>query len=749
MGKVKFKISSRTTILLGRENVSKADGALIELIKNSYDADANFSVVCFDVENDSLYLIDDGNGMNEEIITDNWMVIGTENKKNVFQSERGRIKSGEKGIGRFALDRLGSICELHTKMEDNNNVLYWKNDWTKFEESNKTLDDIEAELESKDCKNSDILPKRIMEVLANKRYKDSSLLDLINRKGTIIKISKLRDLWDEKSIDSVMIMLGQLIPPKEQNDFSLFVLDDKSDIIEKIDSDVTKDFDYKVDAVFDGEEFEISVYRNEFDIEKIPSKIFESGRFTIEPFRDEDFKKGVFKYRMSVSHLMNTTDAELIEEVKRIGPFMFHYIFMKMTLAKDDKEKFFFKEIGENRKQWIDLHGGIKIYRDNFMIRPYGDKTSNAYDWLGLDQRSAKSPAALSHKSESWKVSNHQGQGTLFVSRVDNPNILDKSSREGIIENETFSVLKKVIENILTFFEKDRAYIGRTFRLYWDELNEVEITKKQSKEISKKQSKKKIIKLSIEEQETLVKAVEYFEQEKEELVDEIKLLRSLASNGLVTTSIVHDLKSVDARLQDRSVQLLQLLKMEEMDLFYENMESLKNDDLFLHSWISLITSKKRNRKSKSRKNIIEIINDVLERFNPILKTKCIDLKINNNLESYEMRVADIDFDSIFYNLLINSVESFERNSSINRSIIIDITKKKEYLSIIYHDNGKGISDEFLNPNDIFEYGKTCKPDGTGLGMYIIKSTLREYGGDILLEKYKDEFQVQLVLPRGK
>ena len=54
MAKMKYKMSSRATILLGRESVSRVDGAIIELVKNTYDADAGFCCLCFDVEHDQI-----------------------------------------------------------------------------------------------------------------------------------------------------------------------------------------------------------------------------------------------------------------------------------------------------------------------------------------------------------------------------------------------------------------------------------------------------------------------------------------------------------------------------------------------------------------------------------------------------------------------------------------------------------------------------------------------------------------------
>lgn len=117
MEKMKYNISSRATILLGRESVSKVESALIELIKNTYDADATICYILFDVENDNILLIDNGSGMTKKIIEDNWMMIGTDNKKKEYISKKKRIKSGEKGIGRFALDRLGECVNCLQKVK--------------------------------------------------------------------------------------------------------------------------------------------------------------------------------------------------------------------------------------------------------------------------------------------------------------------------------------------------------------------------------------------------------------------------------------------------------------------------------------------------------------------------------------------------------------------------------------------------------------------------------------------------------
>src|SRR3989344_4198421 len=111
MAKIPFNVSARTARLIGRENVSNAEGAIIELVKNCYDADASSCIVFFDNKHtkskSDLYIINNGDGMTEKVIRDHWMTIGTSNKLNDFRTKNKRIKTGAKGIGRFALDRLG------------------------------------------------------------------------------------------------------------------------------------------------------------------------------------------------------------------------------------------------------------------------------------------------------------------------------------------------------------------------------------------------------------------------------------------------------------------------------------------------------------------------------------------------------------------------------------------------------------------------------------------------------------------
>jgi signal transduction histidine kinase len=754
---MKYKISSRATILLGRESVSKVDGAIIELVKNTYDADAVLCFICFDIAQDCIYILDNGIGMTKDTIENYWMLIGTDNKREGYISERNRIKSGEKGIGRFALDRLGNKCEMFTKNELSPKLIFWETNWENFEQTGKTLDEIDANFAYVDKQFVEIIPPNILEDIIdfNEKQAENEKINLLT--GTLLKISGLRDQWSLKDISNIISSMGFLIPPVEQKDYNICIKNSMESSYTVIENEIAEEYDYRLNAKFDGNNFIITLDRNEFDLNKIPPEVFELEAFSQYPYRHTDFVEKQFKYECSVSQLMRTNDEELINAVKKIGEFEFNYIFMKMSLQEDSKETFYYKEISKKRKFWLDNHAGVKIYRDHFIVRPYGDLTSDAFDWLGLDARKANSPAAISHPGGSWKVRNRQGQGTIFISRINNSCILDKSSREGIIENEYFRVFKRIIREIISVFEQDRAYIGRNMKEYNDIVNEREKTKQEGKELAIKildeEDKKENESVPpTEEVKKLAKAVQYYEEEREELITEIKLLRSLATNGLITTSIVHDLKGINAILVNRVDTFKYVIEAQNELLISRSLNDLHKNDLFLKSWITVITNQiKKDKRKRLKKDVYQTIEEIIEVMTPILQQKKISIEVNGDEKQIFKKIFVSDFESIIYNLIINSIEAFEKSRVSERKINITMETEGE-LTIHYKDNGSGLDNTFKNPYDIFKFGITSKYNkdgeiiGTGLGMYIVASTAREYNARYIITEINSGFGLDLIFP---
>ena len=753
MEKLRYKISSRATILLGRESVSKVESAIIELIKNSYDADASICFVYFDIENDSLYLIDNGMGMTRKIIEDYWMTIGTDNKKDEYMSPKGRVKSGEKGIGRFALDRLGVICELYSK-NSMENTIRWKTNWNSFEESGKLLDDIDAEFEFLSDELSSFIPQAILSSIndAEQRMK----INFNFQSGTIIKVTGLRDDWTESKVNNLKKSLEFLIPPLEQDSFTLCIQRGDNSQYDVVENSFSEDFDYKIESNFDGENFKIKLFRKEFETSRIPDDIFLIEAFKTFPYRREDFAKEYLTFEYKISELLNSNKEELIHAVKKIGSFSFQFTFMKLTMQK--KEEFYYREIGNNRKKYLDEHGGIKIYRDNFWVRPYGERASNSFDWLNLESRNNANPVAVSSDVGGWTVRNAQGQGSVFISRVENTAILDKSSREGIIENDSFTLLKEIIIKIISILEKDRAYIAKQFKLYNNKINKKEIIKDKSIKLAKiitQNDANTGVEVDAQDIQGLARTVKYLEEDKEELISELKLMRSLATNGLITTAVVHDLRTLNDLLVNRVSGLESVIKDNNQGLIERNLMDLRKSDMFMKSWVSVVLNHVRiDKRKRNNKDIGNTISEIIKSISPILEQKRIKLNFDNNIR-IKKRIFVSDFESIFLNLIINSIESFERRSREDREVTIIIEEGINEFSILYRDNGYGLDSSFKNPNEIFEYGISSKTNkegekiGTGLGMYILASTIREYDAKVEIVEFKNSFSLKMVFPKSK
>jgi len=787
MAKIPFKVSARTARLIGRENIASSKGAIIELVKNGYDADSSLSLIYFNHKEDILYIIDAGEGMTQKIIEDYWMTIGTDNKAKDYFTQTGRVKAGAKGIGRFALDKLGDICEMTTrfdtekhKSEDDSVACVWKVDWKEFDNADsKIIGEIEAELDIKkelNLKNyilNEINDERVYEVVNGHSFEH----------GTVLKISELRDNWEDFFVSQLFDDLEVLVPPKEQSGFQLFLFssEEQSKYGEVLGS-ICDDYDYKLIAKVDNEQnIKIDIHRNEYDIETINPKFFDRAKMQKYPFRKIDFDRGCWRKKTTFNKLIKGfSQVDEDDTFSKIGNFEFTFYFMKRTYATPDLEKYYYnKFISRDRKDWLDKFGGIKLFRDDFRVRPYGEVSNSAFDWLGLGNRHAKSPAAVSKPSGGWKVAPDNVAGGINITRLGNLDFEDKSSREGLQENKTFQILKKIILGILNVFEEDRASIAKEMKLFYDEFDSVNQDKKYADDLAKRilaeernkdnkdeKDKSEEEKESNSEKIVLSKRLEDKEDEIEKLKDEQKLLRGMASSGIVIASFSHDLSKISQNLNSRIDKLKNLIgeKIKEEDYkdidnrknpFYF-LERMKKQDIKLQNWLhfSLGVARKDKRKMKQLKfkSYFSVFKDDWE---TVLNNRAINLNIDN-IQPVEMRIFEIDIDSIFNNLLVNSIDAF--NASMvdrKREIQIDILNKDKELILEYYDNGPGLSKDITNHSKIFEpmfttnvNKHTGDEEGTGLGMWLVKSIVNDNDGSVnLLYPSSGGFGIRISFPK--
>lgn len=115
--KKSFRPSARLISTIGEDIIKDMHAAVVELVKNSYDADAHEVIITFESTEDNELFIrveDNGHGMEESVVTNKWLVPSTSDKFIRKTSPRGRIMQGRKGIGRFAVAILGENLHLET-----------------------------------------------------------------------------------------------------------------------------------------------------------------------------------------------------------------------------------------------------------------------------------------------------------------------------------------------------------------------------------------------------------------------------------------------------------------------------------------------------------------------------------------------------------------------------------------------------------------------------------------------------------
>ena len=848
---VPFKVSARTARLIGRENIATSKGAIIELVKNGYDADSPLSIVYFDnyfaelhsvltedeygellnygiaedllknayshnidafelneacdenllkrlkrelTKLSVLYIIDTGEGMTQEVIANNWMTIGTDNKAKQYRSHKGRIKTGAKGIGRFALDKLGASCEMVTlydssykedkddKGKPTDNTGYkWTVSWDSFEGDSKTIDDVNAELEG--LSESSLLPYLNLHHLPQRLSQLISSADLSH--GTILKIYKLRDTWTDYYVNEVYSDMEVLVPPHEANEFIIHLYSSlKPDSYGEITSYICDDYDYKLIAHADeNQKVQVTIYRNESDVNLMPKDLFSRPFFQKTPYTEKDFRVGLWSQTISFEQLLpGFARADVDDVFKNIGPFDFTFYYLKRTYNSVDAKRFFYRQINAaERKDWLNKFGGIKLFRDNFRVRPYGERNDSAFDWLGLGARKVKNPAGIAKAGGGYRVEAENVAGSIKISRLTNVDFEDKSSREGLQENKTFRIFRQLICEIIGLFEKDRSNIAYEMNLYDNEKYGHIRDKEKAEELAKKileEQRKKAEEAKTNQQpgqpqeantsdSQLAIMAELNQQKNEEieqLKEEQKVLRALASSGIVMASFSHDLSKINIFLGGRYDKLVNLLSPRLPMETYEGVEDRKNpyavikrmqkDDLKLQNWLdyslSIIKKDKRKRKDLDFK---VYFNKLKEDWAENLTIRAINLDVTR-VEHVNMRAFEIDMDSIFHNLLVNSIEAFVLlRENRPREIKVSLTTDGNTIKMDYLDSGPGLSSDILNPDDIFKPLFTTKRSaesgeeiGTGLGMWLVKSIVEDYQGKAVLLNPPVGFGIRITFP---
>ena len=230
----------------------------------------------------------------------------------------------------------------------------------------------------------------------------------------------------------------------------------------------------------------------------------------------------------------------------------------------------------------------------------------------------------------------------------------------------------------------------------------------------------------------------------EELENEIKMLRALATTGIVTNTYIHEFKTLSHKLSMKIVMAKEAIEkdrdMESAATYINQANEVRKG---FNSWFQVtIESVKKDKRRRRKTDITRVVLDTVESWNKTLADKHIEvIFLGDCQKKIYMRCFPYEIDTIFSNLITNSTASFEKVRTEERKIYIDIKEEDASIRIDYSDTGVGLDEIYKkNPEKILEVFETDKRNssgekiGTGMGLWIVNNTVQDYDGKIDLSR---------------
>ena len=409
--KLKIRPYARLLTMLGDQLIKNELIALVELIKNSYDADASWVKVSFiDFGPDysltptsKIVIEDDGCGMNADILRKHWLNPATpdklKRKADNPKTQKGRILQGEKGIGRFAIFKLGKKITITTRRQQQDsegkfvelgenveNVLTY--DFSKYDN-----DFLQEDGEEKDLFLEHLtvdLVQRTPTAIVEKEVTLGTTRKHRKPFGTIIEITHLKTKWTVDRVNRIQQNIGKLQPifsEEDTADFSVWVY--KDNILNESHDSYKKVLDHCL---------------KNMSVLKITNGRYICGPNTISfnmngqpiklSFQDPDIR-GLTQFKRF---------KELEEKGEKVecGSFNFEFYIFDLNADSENPSKYY---LSKDEKNVIKEHR-IYLYRDNVRVMPYGDPED---DWLRIDM------ARGTIRADEY-LSNDQVVGCVYIS---------------------------------------------------------------------------------------------------------------------------------------------------------------------------------------------------------------------------------------------------------------------------------------------------------------------------------------------
>lgn len=784
-----FKTHTLLKNLVGKDLINDDNIAIVELIKNSYDAESKKVDLIFSgfdkdggVTNDSTILVADwGCGMDARDIREKWLNIAYSDKKNVGQ-QRGAYLAGNKGIGRFSCDRLGEKLSMFTRKLDGE-ILHLDINWLDFEkegDQDLTIQQIPVKLTG----------SSVDEV-------EKSIGRTMPRSGTMLLIRNPRSSWNRKALLDLKSHLEKFINPNQLFQKKGFKINLVAEHLTKRDEG--KDYHHRVNGLVKNLIFE----NLDFNSTYIQTGIDKNG----ETVRTELYHDGQPVYRL----VERNSDYPLLSNVKIVIYYLNPY-----------KKAYFKRQTGIRS---VDF-GSIFLFLNGFRVEPYGERGD---DWLGLDVRKTQG------------TTRYLGSRDL-VGRIevvgDEQAYKPISSREGLKNTREFNSLRKefffeVIRRLERFVVDGldwdsippplRSAMRNSEGMDWKNTRETYI---ESWDKKRERISLSIMSISSSNKPKMIQfwfnteLLEGLYEEKSEHVQDLISSIEEYGEGKLDSGLAGNLKEIknilaqkEQRLVEKQEEIVeleeqaqsqqeQLSELEEQRDTYQAAthflqssstldekrllsfhHQISNDAVTVNNWIGKAI--KLTQRGAPKNRVLSALEKAVAKNRQIMTTAQIATKANFRLsiryelfdipsfveqyirevsteftangmrltvknavnEAFELKAKRLDLSMLIDNLISNSYKAEARNVWINLEL-----SGKNRLIISFKDDGKGLSKAIVNIQDCFDIGVTTT-SGSGVGLYHVKEIVKGLGGSMRIldlktsNKERKGFEVRIVLSR--
>ena len=754
---LQFRVSAELKNILGRDLITSPDIAILELVKNSYDAHASKVEITFD--DDYLSIADNGKGMSKKDLIDKWLFVAYSAKSDGTedQSYRDKFKrhyAGAKGIGRLSCDRLAKNLVLTTRSAEENETEVLHVDWSSFELRKQT------EFDTID--------------IPHETFDSIPAFPLSSPTGTILEFTGLHLSWTREDIKRLRKSLEKMINPFSgtDDDFQIEIIAPKmkeedaktesphevvNGVIENSIADVLKLKTTEIAShIHDGKIYTTLTDRGivMYEIEELNTDFSLLTSASISLFFLNRSAKYSFTARMGIEPV-NYGNVFLFRNGFRILPFGEYNddswglnqrqqqgynrrigtrdLFGRVDIETDDPD--LIKEVSSRdggliktaaSQQLMDYFSSVHKRLERYVVGVLWGEAFLRKDYF-VNQASALNARKLLEGDKDSDSAKHLFENIgskvdflqLIKSLVNDKSITVVRYNEelaNIVSNpsETEVLQAQMLDDVRKLAEKtnDELLLGkiREFERHLDEL------RRQKEDAERREAEAK--KEAEEEKEKRERA----EHERDVQVQKNKYLTAMRN----TSRDVEDLLHVVLISSTNSLSLMDTAKIQLADKDLEGLRvSLDKFDYHIskiNKLSKLITKADLSLLSESRDVDIQgFIQEYLSNF-----TDSFTIQYHSDIEEpLEKKISVLDLSIILDNLISNSKKA---NATELR---LDFSRNKRTYIVDFTDNGDGVDLDLFTPQSIFEEGITNRRGGSGIGLSTIKDRMnKELNGTI-------------------